>query len=207
MWTTHWLWNVKNNKNWPAKNPGMDHNRLISLQFRFHFTSQKNFRPKTSDDETIIADKTWDPKWDLKLIFSIPNDISSTAIATISVQKDYLRVTLFTTDTTILNYTTVFKDRTSNSCLKSTFIKTQETFNGTGNLTQQDIQAPSHFVKEEIVETLPTTTQQSIPIFTHHLQYHISKTKLLSREIQYNQQLSHLLFPNTRIWINKHIDQ
>ena len=34
--------------------------------------------------------------------------------------------------------------------------------NGTRNLTQQDIQTPSHFINEEIVETIVTTTQQSI---------------------------------------------
>ena len=33
--------------------------------------------------------------------------------------------------------------------------------NGTGNLTQQDIQLPSHFINEELVETIVTTTQQS----------------------------------------------
>ena len=34
--------------------------------------------------------------------------------------------------------------------------------NGTRNLTQQDVQTPSHFINEEIVETIVTTTQQSI---------------------------------------------
>ena len=37
-----------------------------------------------------------------------------------------------------------------------------ENFNGTRNLTQQDIQTPSHFINEEIVQTTVTTTQQSI---------------------------------------------
>ena len=32
----------------------------------------------------------------------------------------------------------------------------------TRNLTQEDTQTPSHFVKEEIIETIVTTTQQSI---------------------------------------------
>ena len=32
--------------------------------------------------------------------------------------------------------------------------------NGTRNLTQQDIQTPSHFVNEEIVETIRTTEAQ-----------------------------------------------
>ena len=34
--------------------------------------------------------------------------------------------------------------------------------NGTRNLTQQDIQTPSHFINEEVVETIVTATQQSI---------------------------------------------
>ena len=34
--------------------------------------------------------------------------------------------------------------------------------NGTRNLTQQDIQTPSHFINEEVVQTIVTTTQQSI---------------------------------------------
>ena len=34
--------------------------------------------------------------------------------------------------------------------------------NGTRNFTQQDIQKPSHFINEEIVQTTATTTQQSI---------------------------------------------
>ena len=38
--------------------------------------------------------------------------------------------------------------------------------NGTRNLTQQDIQTPSHFINEEVVQTIVTTTQQSIsPIY------------------------------------------
>ena len=32
---------------------------------------------------------------------------------------------------------------------------------GTKNLTQKDIQTPSPFVKEEVVETIVTTTQQN----------------------------------------------
>ena len=62
--------------------------------------------------------------------------------------------TPLSTDTTNLNYNAVLIDKTSNNSLKSTFIKTQETLNATRYLTQQDIQTPSHFVNEEIVETL-----------------------------------------------------
>ena len=46
-----------------------------------------------------------------------------------------------------------------NNSLNSTVIQ-NENLNGTRNLTQQDIQTPSHFINEEIVHT--TTTQQSI---------------------------------------------
>ena len=46
--------------------------------------------------------------------------------------------------------------------MNSTLIIKQETLNETRNLTQQDIQTPSHFINEEIVETLATTTLQSI---------------------------------------------
>ena len=46
-----------------------------------------------------------------------------------------------------------------NNSLNSTVIH-NENLNGTRNLTQQDIQTPSHFINEEIVHT--TTTQQSI---------------------------------------------
>ena len=45
--------------------------------------------------------------------------------------------------------------------LNSTVIH-NENLNGTRNLTQQDIQTPSHFLNEEIVQTTVTTTQQSI---------------------------------------------
>ena len=60
---------------------------------------------------------------------------------------------------TPLNYNTLLPD-TQNNNLNSTVIH-NENFNGTRNLTQQDIQTPSHFITEEIVQTT-TTTQQSI---------------------------------------------
>ena len=52
-------------------------------------------------------------------------------------------------------------DRRQNNRLNSTLVK-QENLNGTRNLTQQDFQTPSYFINEEIVETIVTTTQQSI---------------------------------------------
>ena len=45
--------------------------------------------------------------------FNIPYDFASAAIATVSVQKDYLRVILLTIEATPLIYNTIFNDRTS----------------------------------------------------------------------------------------------
>ena len=65
-----------------------------------------------------------------------------------------------TIDATPLNYNTILPD-TRNNTLNSTVIL-NENLNGTRNLTQQDIQTPSHFINEEIVQTTATTTQQGI---------------------------------------------
>ena len=72
-----------------------------------------------------------------------------------------------TIDTTPLNYNSFLPNRQQKNSLNSTLVQ-QENLNGTRNLTQQDIQTPSHFINEEIVETIATTTQQSIsPIHTN----------------------------------------
>ena len=60
-----------------------------------------------------------------------------------------------------LNYNSFLPDRLGNNSLNTTLIQL-ENLNGTKNLTQQGIQTPSHFANEEVVETVPTTTQQSI---------------------------------------------
>ena len=73
-----------------------------------------------------------------------------------------LSVIPLTSDTTPLNHNTILIERTSSISLNSTIMNTQKTFNVTKNLTQQDTQTPSHFIYEEIVETLPTTSQQNI---------------------------------------------
>ena len=92
----------------------------------------------------------------------MPTDISSPAIITISINKDYVRKTPLTIDAKPLNYNALFTDRRGNNSLSSTLINTQEILNGTRNLTQQDIQISSHFVYEEMVETIspihPTLT-------------------------------------------------
>ena len=106
-------------------------------------------------------DYVWDPEWSHIFFINIPNDISGAAINTVSLHKDYLTVTPLTIDATPLNYNTIFKDKTIDYSLNSTIINTQGTLNDTRNLTQQNIQTPSHFINEEIVETIPTTTRQS----------------------------------------------
>ena len=123
--------------------------------------ARKNFRPQNSNDDTAIteqSDYVWDPEWSHHAFISFPQSISSQAIGTISYIRDYVRVIPLTIDATPLNYNTFLPD-TQNNSLNSTVIH-NENLNGTRNLTQQDIQTPSHFINEEIVHT--TTTQQSI---------------------------------------------
>ena len=132
------------------------HNKDLISQAR------KNFRPQNSNNDTAIteqSDYVWDPKWSHHAFINIPQSISSQAISTISYQRDYVRVVPLTIDETPLNYNTFLPD-TRNNSLNSTVIH-NENLNGTRNLTQQDIQTPSHFINEEIVQTT-TTTQQSI---------------------------------------------
>ena len=92
---------------------------------------------------------------------NIPTDISSQAIGTIFIHKGHVKVYPLTTDATPLNFNSFLPDRIGNNSVNSTIIK-QENLNGTRNLTQQDIQTQSHFTKEEIIETVTTTTQQNI---------------------------------------------
>ena len=136
---------------------------LISL-------ARKSFQPQNSDDETILADETyyvWYPDWSHPLFIDIPTDFSSEAITTVSISRDYVRITPLIIDATLINYNSVFTERARNSReINSKFIN-QENLNGTRNLTQQDILSPSFFVNEKIVETIPTTTQQQ-QIFPIH---------------------------------------
>ena len=85
----------------------------------------------------------------------------SISVATASEDIDSLRVIPLTTDNTPLKNNTTFNNRTSKNCLFIAYMNKQETLKGIRNLTQQDIQTPSHFESEEKVETIPTTTQQS----------------------------------------------
>ena len=124
--------------------------------------ARKNFRSQNTDDETIIAEQTdyvWDPEWSHELFINIPTDISSQAISTIPIHKDYVRVYPLTIDATTLNHYSFFPERAGKNSLNSTFIN-QDNLNGTRNLAQQDKQTPSYFVNEETVETITTTEAQ-----------------------------------------------
>ena len=125
--------------------------------------ARKAFRPQSTDDDTVIAEQSdyiWDPDWSHPFFLNIPIDISSPAINTISIHKDYANVIPLTIDATPLNYNSFLPDRWENNRLNSTIVQ-QENLNGTRNLTQQDIQIPSHFINEEIAETKVTTKQQN----------------------------------------------
>ena len=125
--------------------------------------ARKTFRPQSTNDDIVIAEQSvyvWDPKWSHPALLNFPADISSQAISTISFHKDYVKVIPLTIDATPLNYNTFLPD-TQNNSLNSTVIH-HENHNGTRNLTQKDIQTPSLFINEEIVQTRVTTTQQSI---------------------------------------------
>ena len=127
--------------------------------------ARKNFRPQSTDDETVLAEQSdyvGDPEWSYKLFLNIPTDISNQVISTKFINNDYVRVYPLTVDATPLNYNSFLPERIGNNSLISTFIN-NDNLNGTRNLTQQAIQTPSHFVNEEIVETIKTTeAQQSI---------------------------------------------
>ena len=109
---------------------------------------------------------------------NIPIDISSQVISTITIHKDYIKVFSLTIDATPLNYNSFLPDRRQNNSLNST-LEQQENLNGTKNLTQQDIRTPSLFINEEIIETIVTTTQQSISPIHPNLTLSKPKTSIL----------------------------
>ena len=155
---------------------------LISL-------ARNNFQPQNLDDETRLADETyyvWDPEWSHPSFINIPTDISSQALTTISVNRVYVRITPFTIEATPIKYNSIFTEREGNNILNFTFIN-QEFLIGTRNLTQQDIRTPSHYVKEEIVETMSTTTQQSISTIHSKFQLQKIKTQYFHKQL-YNRQ-------------------
>ena len=104
--------------------------------------ARKNFRPRNTDDETVLAEQSyydWDPKWSHEPINNLPTDISSQAISTISFNKGYIRVYPLIVDATPSNYNSFFPGRKGKNSLISTFIN-NDSLNGTTNRTQQDIQ-------------------------------------------------------------------
>ena len=112
--------------------------------------ARKTLRPQSTNDDTVIAEQSdyvWDPEWSHPAFLNFPADISSQAINTISFHKNYVKVTPLTIDATPLNYNTCLPD-TQNNSLNSTVIH-NENLNGTRNLTQQDIQTPSHFIMKK----------------------------------------------------------
>ena len=132
--------------------------------------ARKTFIPQSTNDDTVIAEQSdyvWDPEWSHPAFLNFPVDISSEAKNTISFHPDYVRIIPLTIDATTLNYNTFLPD-TQNNSLNSTVIH-HENHNGTRNLTQQDIQTPSHFINEEIVHTTASTTQQSISLIHPNL--------------------------------------
>ena len=143
--------------------------------------ARKNFRPQSTNDDNVTAEQSeyiWDPEWSHPLFLNIPIDISSQAISTNSIHKDYVKVFPLTIDATPLNYNSFLPVRRQNISLNSTLVQ-QENLNGTRNLTQQDNQTPSHFINEEIVETIVTTTQQSISPIHPNLTAPKTKTSML----------------------------
>ena len=139
---------------------------------------RKNFRPQST---TVIAEQSdyiWDPEWSHPLFMTS----HSQAISTISIHKDYVKVFPLAIDATPLNYKSFLPHRRQNNSLNSTLVQ-QENLNGTRNLTQQDIQTPSHFINEEVSETIVTTTQQSIssihPNLTNIVHKNLDKIKYL----------------------------
>ena len=72
----------------------------------------------------------------LMFFFHIPNDISNAAITTNSIYRDYLRLTPLTTDTTLSNYSTIFKESFFHQFSKFN-TKSKKSLIGTTNLTRQ----------------------------------------------------------------------
>ena len=63
--------------------------------------ARKTFRPQNSTDDTALAedlDYVWDSEWSHLLFIIIPTDISSQAISTITIHKDYIKIYPLTRD-------------------------------------------------------------------------------------------------------------
>ena len=125
--------------------------------------ARRLFRPQNNTDETVIreqSDYVWDPEWTHPVFINFPTSISSQTIDTISIHRDYIKIIPLTIDATPLNYNS-FLPNTQDNTLNSTVLQ-NENPSGTQNPAHQDIQIPSQFINEEVVQTTVTTTQQSI---------------------------------------------
>ena len=100
-----------------------------------------------------------------------------------SVHKDYLIKTPLTIDATPSNYNVRFTDRTGNNSLNFTINNTQETLDGTRNLTLRDIQITSHFIDEKKLNQCRQRHNKAFHPFTLHLQNHIIKILHLPRQV------------------------
>ena len=125
--------------------------------------ARKNFRLQNSADDTVLAEQS-DTIGTLngliRYSLAYQQIFQVKQLAQFPKTKTILRNPL-TTDATPLNYNSFLPDRTGNNSLNSSLIQ-QKILKGNRNLTQQDIQTPSHFTSEEVVTTVITTTQQSI---------------------------------------------
>ena len=124
------------------------------------------------------------------MCFNFAYDISSILIGNFSVQNDYSKKTPLTFDTIPLSYNILFKDRTSDKKLNSTFIKTQETLTGTRNLTHQDIQTLSHFIDKNSIKKHKTKQQTVFPIHTSLTTPHNKKSPFPQTALQSTLNLS-----------------
>ena len=99
---------------------------------------------------------------------------------------DYLRVTPLTTYNT---HNAFLKERTSNKSLISTVRNAQETIIRTINITQKYTQTPSHFVNEEVDETLLKSRKKYLsdtPTNYHTKKKH--KTPFSTNDLTINSQ-------------------
>ena len=93
--------------------------------------ARKIFRSQSTNDDTAIAEQSgyiWDPDWSHPLFLNIPIGISSQAISTIFIHKDYVKVFPLTIDATTLNYNSFEPERRQNISLNSTLVQ-QENLN------------------------------------------------------------------------------
>ena len=89
--------------------------------------------------------------------------------------------------------------------MNSTFIN-NDSLNGTRDLTQQDVQTPSHFVNEQIVETITSTeAQRSISPIQPNLTTPKLKNPTLQQTI-IQSTVKPSVAKNNHRWITKHFD-